>query len=288
MATRATRSQQKASDKANASPARSTRSGGRSVSPASLSLGLGRASSPASSLRSASPGNTTRNVAAKSARGRGRGRGSTHSSSPQKADVAMPTTSGSTSPRGRGRGRGKGRGRGRGRGKLVTADSLVDEVVASEEPENLNESTDNAILDKTSEIECEVVEKSVNGENAIELESTISPTIDSQPEPGNGEGEGINSLPSDPNPEVLTTTGDDSAVNEITAIATQLVSNTEAEEWTEADADNITFTEEHIKQLESVLSSEGLMLLSTQEESAELNDMSIDDKVIEVRVSRLF
>ena len=82
MSGRSTRSKQRAAEVANASPARSTRSGGRSVSPSVPSLGL-RSSSPASH-RSISPlanSSTTR--------GRGRGRGKS-TVSPQSTQSGRP------------------------------------------------------------------------------------------------------------------------------------------------------------------------------------------------------
>lgn len=100
MTTRATRSQQKAVDAANASPARSTRSGVRSSSPA-LSIG-GRALSPGS-LQSISPaarGRAATNISPSAARG-------TRNARKEHAEKSDPARGGWA--RGRGRRRGRGR-----------------------------------------------------------------------------------------------------------------------------------------------------------------------------------
>ena len=304
MSSRATRSKQRAAEIASLSPAKSTRSGGRSASPA-LNVSL-RSSSPAS-RRSASPANSTKSVSTRGRGGAARGRGRGAKGAPARA---------SPTPNRVGRGRPakqqdsanaklkpgvtRGRGRGRGRGRLAKA--------ALEQHEDETEDPDDAAGDAESDPE---VDRShdMSGDGAGEPMDQAEKSAESdeiaavtEGDASTDKGECGDSVSREDEGEVSESKedGDDSEplaqsvksgsseAAAIAEIASQLASDSATDQWP-ADPDNITFTDEHIQQLESVLSSdEGLKLLSDQQNAEDLTeDMTLDDKVIQVSLGDL-
>lgn len=280
MSTRATRSKQRAVEIASLSPAKSTRSGGRSASPA-LNVSL-RSSSPAS-RRSASPANSAHNVIT---RGRGagaRGRGRCPKAPPTRASPTPPrvgrsrpgkqqaTRGSATAKRGRGRGRGRGRAT---KAKELPEDDQVSDVVSEhdlshdksgevDESMDIEQSTDQADKSAESDEIAAVTENETTAEKQDDSEIDNEPLAQSM-QSGSSEAAAI------------------------AEIASHLASDSVTDQWPD-DPENITFTAEHIQQLESVLSSdEGLKLLADDQQNTEElteDSMTLDDKVIQVSLA---
>lgn len=250
MSTRSTRSRQRAVEAANASPARSTRSGGRSSSPASLNIGL-RSSSPASPL-STSPTSTA---------SRGRSRRPAGGSPASSGGRSTRKTVGQepTPVKGRAR-RGRARGQRSNNAKLVNVD-LQDAFSNDDDDESAELAGDQLPSLDTSPTLPSADQFSAADKNADvtseSVENFISDKISHDHEPDR--------TSPDAKPDDSDTPK--TAAAAMAEIASQL----------ELEADTAQWTEEHITQLESVLASdEGLQLLSEQPEAVEaINDMNI-------------
>lgn len=289
MTGRTTRSKQKQEESASLSPARSTRSAVRSGSPAL------KVSSKVSPARSSSPA-TSRNQSAPRGRGRGRGRGTSREqnlapNSPgrvTRSAKAVPDNSPSLKPSG------PIRGRGRSRNKREVTDRSLDSslsvVVHKEEEseetelgsrsevnipakeletaENLDSKPCSAeqerVIDKDSS--CTNQDTSGLKEDSIEKEDNSCETVQDSAKIEAQEDE-----------EGKTSPTADEAIAEL---ANHLASGNN-DDWTPSD--KAVLTDEHIKQIESVLTSEnGLAMLTDRQTNSEINELPFDD--IQVRL----
>lgn len=265
MATRATRSKQRAADVAKASPARSTRSGGRSSSPAAHGIGL-RSASPATP-RSASQTNNTKSPP--TARNRGRGRATnkaattTKAESPKsKSSKAAPSAAANKTRRGRGR-----------NSRVKSAAALADqnEEDLADDATNIDEGKVEDVSGVSADSAVEENDVPVVEVNNEHTKADISYNVSES-----------NDLEADPLTFSMRSTasseGQSNAAAAIAEIANHLAASS-ADQWPANEDMPMTLTEENMKTLESVLSSEeGLKLLAEQQDADDI----IDDKIIQV------
>lgn len=260
MSGRTTRSKQRQEENANLAPAKSTRSSARSSSPV-LSVGL-RSNSP--SLRSSSPAANKKgcNPSPRGrgrGRGKGRGRGTAHSQNEVKVEeTEVVKTTASVSGRGRGRARGRGKA-GISRAQVAKAKQLAAKL-REKEDNNEGEDSDTPLS--------ELVSKPVSRSNSHEGMENRS-------------GEQV-SEKADKTNEDSTDADAPSEAEAIAQLASQLAC-TDNDPWSPTD-DKVVLTDEHIKQLESVLSSDGGLnnILTESHSPDDINDIGLDDNIIQV------